>query len=482
MPTRGGWPRKCFLEPIDDHWLMDKIGSRIQLLKGYDFMIKQTNNLSNIEAGREPYNSSQNAIVGDDWLIPIAPQLLSDLQSSGFDENQIKDYAHHAQVAGHLAMKSAGLLSNKESLDRIFEDNGKLLNRELTTSLSSIVENLQQVIDVSKEEDKVHLVKTRETLDSFLIQLTSEDRTSSIPNLVEAKVSECIEVLLNNSLNPNVAGSMAENLLTAHRKDLASVQKLLVEMNVERKEEFERYRDILGINKHIEELASKPKQEDGLIFEDRVSEEIAIVSGVFSDVVLATGNDTLGVGQSKSGDTLVQIKDGHTEQAKISIESKSGRFSMTGKNSLSVQLEQAMANHNSDLGLAIVDASKAPKSLLKKMYLRLGENTHVVVVDIKNDDFQVLNLYYAILRELAIHERNRKTSGQEAAKIDSDHVVQICEKSIVELTKLNAVKRNLRNSVAKGALDSASLIEIQQSEMIDSFRKIIREVKKGDTK
>ena len=235
-------------------------------------------------------------------------------------------------------------------------------------------------------------------------------------------------------------------------------------------------------NKHIDELASKPRQEDGLIFEDRVSEEIAIVSGVFSDTVLATGNETLGVGQSKSGDTLVQIKEGHTEKAKISIESKSGKFSMTGKNSLSVQLEQAMANHNSDLGLAIVDSSKAPKSLLKKMYLRLGENTHVVVVDIKNDNFQVLNLYYAILRELAIHERNRKTSGQEAAKIDSDQITNICEKAIVELTKLNAVKRNLRNSVAKGALDSASLIEIQQSEMIDSFRKIIREVKKGDTK
>ena len=125
MPTRGGWPRKCFLEPIDDHWLMDKIGSRIQLLKGSETMVKGTDNLSKIDAGREPYNSSQNAIVGDDWLIPIAPQLLSDLQSSGFDENQIKDYAHHAQVAGHLAMKSAGLLSNKESLDRIFEDNGK---------------------------------------------------------------------------------------------------------------------------------------------------------------------------------------------------------------------------------------------------------------------------------------------------------------------------------------------------------------------
>ena len=320
------------------------------------------------------------------------------------------------------------------------------------------------------------------TLDEFIIQLTSEDRTSSIQNLVLAKVTKQVDFMLKNSLNPNVTGSMAENLLSTHRRELSNVQDLVKEMKIERNKEVQYLREILGINKHIDELASKPRQEDGLIFEDRVSEEIAIVSGVFSDTVLATGNETLGVGQSKSGDTLVQIKEGHTEKAKISIESKSGKFSMTGKNSLSVQLEQAMANHNSDLGLAIVDSSKAPKSLLKKMYLRLGENTHVVVVDIKNDNFQVLNLYYAILRELAIHERNRKTSGQEAAKIDSDQITNICEKAIVELTKLNAVKRNLRNSVAKGALDSASLIEIQQSEMIDSFRKIIREVKKGDTK
>ncbi len=445
-------------------------------------MTNETNNLSNIEAGREPYNSSQNAIVGDDWLIPIATQLLSDLQSSGFDENQIRDYAHHAQVAGHLAMKSAGLLSNKESLDRIFEDKGKLLNRELTSSLSSIVDNLQKVINASKEEDRTNLKKTKDTFDEFIIQLTSEDRTSSIQNLVLAKVTKQVDFMLKNSLNPNVTGSMAENLLSTHRRELSNVQDLVKEMKIERNKEVQYLREILGINKHIDELASKPRQEDGLIFEDRVSEEIAIVSGVFSDTVLATGNETLGVGQSKSGDTLVQIKEGHTEKAKISIESKSGKFSMTGKNSLSVQLEQAMANHNSDLGLAIVDSSKAPKSLLKKMYLRLGENTHVVVVDIKNDNFQVLNLYYAILRELAIHERNRKTSGQEAAKIDSDQITNICEKAIVELTKLNAVKRNLRNSVAKGALDSASLIEIQQSEMIDSFRKIIREVKKGDTK
>lgn len=445
-------------------------------------MNNETNNLSNIEAGREPYNSSQNAIVGDDWLIPIATQLLSDLQSSGFDENQIRDYAHHAQVAGHLAMKSAGLLSNKESLDRIFEDKGKLLNRELTSSLSSIVDNLQKVINASKEEDRTNLKKTKDTFDEFIIQLTSEDRTSSIQNLVLAKVTKQVDFMLKNSLNPNVTGSMAENLLSTHRRELSNVQDLVKEMKIERNKEVQYLREILGINKHIDELASKPRQEDGLIFEDRVSEEIAIVSGVFSDTVLATGNETLGVGQSKSGDTLVQIKEGHTEKAKISIESKSGKFSMTGKNSLSVQLEQAMANHNSDLGLAIVDSSKAPKSLLKKMYLRLGENTHVVVVDIKNDNFQVLNLYYAILRELAIHERNRKTSGQEAAKIDSDQITNICEKAIVELTKLNAVKRNLRNSVAKGALDSASLIEIQQSEMIDSFRKIIREVKKGDTK
>ena len=445
-------------------------------------MNNETNNLSNIVAGREPYNSSQNAIVGDDWLIPIATQLLSDLQSSGFDENQIRDYAHHAQVAGHLAMKSAGLLSNKESLDRIFEDKGKLLNRELTSSLSSIVDNLQKVINASKEEDRTILKKTKDTFDEFITQLTSEDRTSSIQNLVLAKVTKQVEFMLKNSLNPNVTGSMAENLLSTHRRELSNVQDLLKEMKTERNKEFQNYRDILGINKHIDELASKPRQEDGLIFEDRVSEEIAIVSGVFSDTVLATGNETLGVGQSKSGDTLVQIKEGHTEKAKISIESKSGKFSMTGKNSLSVQLEQAMANHNSDLGLAIVDSSKAPKSLLKKMYLRLGENTHVVVVDIKNEDFQVLNLYYAILRELAIHERNRKTSGQEAAKIDSDQITQICEKAIVELTKLNAVKRNLKNSVAKGALDSASLIDLQQSEMIDVFRRIIREVKKGDTK
>jgi hypothetical protein len=445
-------------------------------------MNNETNNLSNIEAGREPYNSSQNAIVGDDWLIPIATQLLSDLQSSGFDENQIRDYAHHAQVAGHLAMKSAGLLSNKESLDRIFEDKGKLLNRELTSSLSSIVDNLQKVINASKEEDRTNLKKTKDTFDEFITQLTSEDRTSSIQNLVLAKVTKQVEFMLKNSLNPNVTGSMAENLLSTHRRELSNVQDLLKEMKTERNKEFQNYRDILGINKHIDELASKPRQEDGLIFEDRVSEEIAIVSGVFSDTVLATGNETLGVGQSKSGDTLVQIKEGHTEKAKISIESKSGKFSMTGKNSLSVQLEQAMANHNSDLGLAIVDSSKAPKSLLKKMYLRLGENTHVVVVDIKNEDFQVLNLYYAILRELAIHERNRKTSGQEAAKIDSDQITQICEKAIIELTKLNAVKRNLKNSVAKGALDSASLIDLQQSEMIDVFRRIIREVKKGDTK
>lgn len=434
-------------------------------------------NTTNLDVARGA-NSSLN-VVGSDWTVPIAPQLLNDLNELNFDENQIKDYAFHSQVVGHHAMQSAGTLSNKETLEKLFDEKGKILNGELLVSLSQVVTNLQNIIDISAEEDKVQLLKTKETLDGFLIQLTSDQNKSSIPNIVEAKVTQCIETLLTMSLNPHVTGSMAETLLSAHRTELSMVKNLLIEMKAEREQEFERYRDILGINKHIEDLASKPKQEDGLVFEDRVSEEIAIVSGVFSDSVIATGTESLGIGKSKKGDTLVQVNEGSYEQAKISIESKSGKFSLTGKESLSVQLQEAMTNHNSDLGLAVVDISKAPKSLKKKGYMRLDPNTHVIVVDNKNDNFEILGQMWGILRELAILERNRKTSGQEDNTIDSAAIILICEQAIVELTKLNAAKKNLRNSVAKGALDTAALIDLQQSEMVDSFRTIIREAKRG---
>jgi hypothetical protein len=87
-------------------------------------------------------------------------------------------------------------------------------------------------------------------------------------------------------------------------------------------------------------------------------------------------------------------------------------------------------------------------------------------------------MYIPILRELAIAERQRKTSGKEEI-VDSDQVILICERAIIELSRLNSVKKNLRNSIAKGALDSASMIETQQAELLDSFKSIIKEHSKG---
>ncbi len=425
-------------------------------------------------------NSSQNAIDVADWLIPVASQLINDLQELNFDEGRIKDYANHAQIVGHHCMMSAGTLSNQDSLRIIFEEQGLIMSKEqqvLIQTIESIVKDIEQVFEVTKQEDKANLLETKNMLTNFAKDITSNENTGSIPNLVKAEVEQGIKKLLMHSMNPHVSGSMAETFLAAHRQELQTVQQLMIELKAEHAKEFEMYKEMFGVNKHISELESK-STDVGAIFEDKVSDRIAQICGIFSDTVIATGNDTLGVGMSKKGDTLIQVNNGSTELARISIESKSGQFTLTGKDSISAQLEQSMVNHNSDLSLAVVDAKKAPKKLTKKGYIRLGPNSHIVVVDDSDESFRILDMYIPILRELAIAERQRKTSGKEEI-VDSDQVILICERAIIELSRLNSVKKNLRNSIAKGALDSASMIETQQAELLDSFKSIIKEHSKG---
>ena len=130
-----------------------------------------------------------------------------------------------------------------------------------------------------------------------------------------------------------------------------------------------------------------------------------------------------------------------------------------------------MTNYGADAGIGIVNFKRAPARLKKAGYLRISSNIHIVCVDWEEDDFVSLDILYAIVREIvtALHEN----SAGEDSSVDHNAVIEICEEALSDLKDFNKLKLNLRNTVAAGALNTASALEVAQNKFQATFQRLI---------
>ena len=92
-------------------------------------------------------------------------------------------------------------------------------------------------------------------------------------------------------------------------------------------------------------------------------------------------------------------------------------------------------------------------------------------VDWEEGDFTILDILYPIVREI-VAIQNAKNAGENSS-IDSNAVIEICEEALSDLKELSKLKLNLRNSVAAGALNAASALEVAQNKFQATFQRLI---------
>jgi len=209
----------------------------------------------------------------------------------------------------------------------------------------------------------------------------------------------------------------------------------------------------------------------GLKFEEAVSEQITAIAGHFGDKLEDVGTQTDGIGNSKVGDHLSTVMHGTKVVGKIVFEDKAGQTLIGGASGLVSQLNKAMNNYGADAGIGIVNSKRAPARLRNAGYLRTSSNTHLVCVDWEEGDFTILDILYPIVREI-VAIQNAKNAGENSS-IDSNAVIEICEEALSDLKELSKLKLNLRNSVAAGALNAASALEVAQNKFQATFQRLI---------
>ena len=169
--------------------------------------------------------------------------------------------------------------------------------------------------------------------------------------------------------------------------------------------------DYEGIMKRkAEELDAKDKvgTAKGTDFEmevlDFLSEKVKP-----NDALSATGTKSGEGTRRKVGDLGVTVNPDAVTPFDITLEVKSGKFTMRGKDSLLKQLNDAMEIRNAKAGIAVADRAYA-KVKHTDSVRRVGKNRYVVLVDRDSQDFAPVETMYWALRG----HHSRRNSGQRS--------------------------------------------------------------------
>ena len=161
------------------------------------------------------------------------------------------------------------------------------------------------------------------------------------------------------------------------------------------------------------------RKQDELDAKDKVGTakgtdfEMEIISFLSSKVsnndnVKGTGTKSESGTNRKVGDVGIGINPDNNDPFDITLEVKAGKFTMDGKDSLLLQLNEAMEIRKAKAGIAVADVEYAGKTH-NDVVRRVGRNRYVVLVDRKNQDFAPIEAMYWALREAVILEKKVET-------------------------------------------------------------------------
>lgn len=239
----------------------------------------------------------------------------------------------------------------------------------------------------------------------------------------------------------------------------AEVQAALVDKINEEFTEIKQAMDYDGIMKRkAEELDAKDKvgTAKGTDFElevlDFLSEKVKP-----SDVLSATGAKSSEGSRRKVGDVGLTVNPDAVAPFDITLEVKSGGFTMRGKTSLLQQLNDAMEIRNAKAGIAVADMAYA-KTTHTDSVRRVGKNRYVILVDRESQDFGPVETMYWALREAIILEET-----QENGDISKDEIEDAVQGISNEISILQSMKKNLSDSCDNIMTEHARLSKMEKN-------------------
>jgi hypothetical protein len=432
-------------------------------------------------------NESMNMIAATGWYltdgnirVELPVQIVEEIMARVNSDAQVgmsmaADFFSKAWSMG----QSFGSIATLDQFQNVIDDGTKKLaeERDELEQQAKIVHD--EMVKAMAEAHKKGNQDTAEFFSEALSQLGAVMKAAANPNNTESLPFVTAQVMLEK------LGEAFNNFEEMRKKDVSSMTVELTKSLQSFQEShnsfvvaFEKANDAkdealwkaLGLKDKLDEAEDKSTAK-GLKFEEAVSEQITAIAGHFGDKLEDVGTQTDGIGNSKVGDHLSTVMHGTKVVGKIVFEDKAGQTLIGGASGLVSQLNKAMNNYGADAGIGIVNSKRAPARLRNAGYLRTSSNTHLVCVDWEEGDFTILDILYPIVREI-VAIQNAKNAGENSS-IDSNAVIEICEEALSDLKELSKLKLNLRNSVAAGALNAASALEVAQNKFQATFQRLI---------
>ena len=193
------------------------------------------------------------------------------------------------------------------------------------------------------------------------------------------------------------------------------------------------------------------RKQDELDAKDKVGTakgtdfEMEIISFISSKVsnndnVQGTGTKSETGTTRKVGDVGITISPDNSDPFDITLEVKAGKFTMDGKESLLLQLNEAMEIRKAKAGIAVADIEYAGKTH-NDVVRRVGRNRYVVLVDRKNQDFAPVEAMYWALREAVVLEKKVETG-----LITSEDIQTQVQGIANEISILRALRKNITDA------------------------------------
>lgn len=193
------------------------------------------------------------------------------------------------------------------------------------------------------------------------------------------------------------------------------------------------------------------RKQDELDAKDKVGTakgtdfEMEIISFISSKVsnndnVQGTGTKSETGTTRKVGDVGITINPDNSDPFDITLEVKAGKFTMDGKESLLLQLNEAMEIRKAKAGIAVADIEYAGKTH-NDVVRRVGRNRYVVLVDRKSQDFAPVEAMYWALREAVVLEKKVETG-----LITSEDIQTQVQGIANEISILRALRKNITDA------------------------------------
>jgi hypothetical protein len=221
----------------------------------------------------------------------------------------------------------------------------------------------------------------------------------------------------------------------------------------------------LGIAEATQELYEKTAIK-GREIQEKVYEEIDQMARAFEDAVEFTGDLKGRKIRCKTGDIVVVINPEDTGgvDARIVFEVKDTGVTLSGKKTIFHELDEAMENRDSVVGVAVISYGRTPEAVCN--FRRYPPDKILCSYDTEDEECLALELAYKQARWDAMNQLKA-----EKVRADIQEVRGLLRKAEKKLERVTSIKSTL-TSVTKGIDAVKGEIDLLREEVRDTLREI----------